>query len=113
MEKTTTKELLLSILAQSHKVAGTKGNFNNHIGVPLTLLGIPPDTEIALIEMGTNQPGDIEELTEIAQPSLGLITNIGHAHLEKLIDLNGVQHEKGALYRSVKSKAGASLSQSS
>ncbi|MEL6673375.1 MAG: UDP-N-acetylmuramoyl-tripeptide--D-alanyl-D-alanine ligase [Bacteroidota bacterium] len=104
--KTTTKELIISVLQQQKKVAGTKGNFNNHIGVPLTLLDLPPDTEIALIEMGTNQPGDIQELTEIAEPSMGLITNIGYAHLERLLSLKGVQQEKGALYRSVKARGG-------
>ena len=99
--KTTTKELILSVLQTEKRVHATKGNFNNHLGVPLTLLAMPRDTEIALIEMGANQPGDIAELCEIASPTLGLITNIGAAHLEKLLSLDGVQETKGALFRYV------------
>lgn len=104
--KTTSKELIRSVLATEHKVYATQGNFNNHIGVPLTLLGIPADTEIALIEMGTNQPGDIQELVDIALPSAGLITNIGSAHLEKLGSIAGVREEKGALFRKLMSVGG-------
>ncbi|MEM6633523.1 MAG: UDP-N-acetylmuramoyl-tripeptide--D-alanyl-D-alanine ligase [Bacteroidota bacterium] len=99
--KTTTKELILSVLQTEKRVHATQGNFNNHLGVPLTLLAMPQDTEIALIEMGANQPGDIADLCEIAAPTLGLITNIGAAHLEKLISLRGVQETKGALFRYV------------
>ncbi len=96
--KTTTKELIYSVLQTRKLVRATKGNFNNHIGVPLTLLSIPLDTEIAIVEMGANQPGDIQELVEIAEPTHGLITNVGAAHLEKLGDLDGVQRTKGALF---------------
>ena len=88
------------------KVFATKGNLNNHIGVPLSLLSIPPDADIAIIEMGTNQPGDIAELVNIARPTHGLITNIGHAHLEKLGNLDGVRREKGVLYEHVKAVGG-------
>ena len=97
--KTTTKELINSVLSTEKKVFATKGNLNNHIGVPLSLLSIPSDAEIAIIEMGTNQPGDIQELVEIAMPDLGLITNIGSAHLERLGSVEGIREEKGALFR--------------
>jgi UDP-N-acetylmuramoyl-tripeptide--D-alanyl-D-alanine ligase len=96
--KTTTKELIHSILSQEKRVFATKGNFNNHIGVPLTLLGIPNEVDIAIVEMGANQPGDIAELAHIAEPTHGLITNVGHAHLEKLSTLDGVRATKGALF---------------
>lgn len=104
--KTTTKELIASVLSQAKKVAATKGNFNNHIGVPLTLLAIPVDTEIAIIEMGANQPGDIKELAELAEPDMGLITNVGQAHLEKLGSLEGVRQTKGALFEFVSAHDG-------
>ncbi|MEM7375040.1 MAG: UDP-N-acetylmuramoyl-tripeptide--D-alanyl-D-alanine ligase [Bacteroidota bacterium] len=96
--KTTSKELIHSVLKTEKKVFATQGNFNNHIGVPLTLLAIPDDAEIAIVEMGTNQPGDISELVEMAQPTHGMITNIGAAHLEKLGSLEGVRKEKGTLF---------------
>ena len=104
--KTTTKELIVSVLQTEKRVHATAGNFNNHIGVPLTLLRMPQETEIAIVEMGANQPGDIQELCEIADPNLGLITNIGAAHLERLGSLDGVQETKGALYRYVATKGG-------
>ncbi|MEO0582690.1 MAG: UDP-N-acetylmuramoyl-tripeptide--D-alanyl-D-alanine ligase [Bacteroidota bacterium] len=104
--KTTTKELIYSVLSTERKVHATSGNFNNHIGVPLTLLAMPRDIEMAIIEMGANQPGDIQELAEIADPTIGLITNVGYAHLEKLKGLDGVRETKGALFRHVKAKGG-------
>ncbi len=104
--KTTTKELIRAVLQTEKRVHATAGNFNNHIGVPLTLLRMPRDTEIAVIEMGANQPGDIQELCEIADPNMGLITNIGAAHLERLGSLEGVQETKGALFRYVLPKGG-------
>ena len=105
--KTTTKELLVAVLSQRYRVAATSGNYNNHIGVPLTLLATSQDAEILVLEMGTNQPGDIEELCVIGDPTHGVITNIGDAHLEKLIDREGVLEEKGALHRHVlKAKKG-------
>jgi UDP-N-acetylmuramoyl-tripeptide--D-alanyl-D-alanine ligase len=76
----------------------TAGNFNNHIGVPLTLLAMPEDTEIAIIEMGTNQPGDIDLLCRIAAPTHGVITNIGKEHLEGFGSIEGVQKAEGELY---------------
>lgn len=79
--KTTTKELIVTVLNQEKKVWGTPGNFNNHIGVPLTILQAPNKTEILVIEMGDNKPGDIKELCEIAAPDFGYITNVGKDHL--------------------------------
>ena len=104
--KTTTKELINSVLSTEKKVFATRGNLNNHIGVPLSLLSIPAEAEIAIIEMGTNQPGDIQELVEIAMPDLGLITNIGSAHLERLGSVAGIREEKGALFRQVMKDGG-------
>ncbi|MEP0302516.1 MAG: Mur ligase family protein, partial [Maribacter dokdonensis] len=80
--KTTTKELINAVLSTSYRTIATKGNLNNHIGVPLTLLTIKPDTEIAIVEMGANHLNEIEFLCEIAEPDFGYITNFGKAHLE-------------------------------
>lgn len=96
--KTTTKELLASVLSERFNVHWTKGNFNNHLGVPFTLLELNSSHELAIIEMGANQIGDIKELCEIAEPNLGLITNIGNAHLEGFGDLNGVIKAKTEMY---------------
>jgi len=96
--KTTTKELVSSVLSAHHPCHFTKGNFNNHIGVPLTLLSMPIGTEVAILEMGTNQPGDIEELCRIAQPTHGLLTNIGKEHLEGFGSLEGVKKAEGELF---------------
>lgn len=104
--KTTTKELIASVLGTERRVFATQGNFNNHIGVPLTLLAIPPDTEIAIVEMGANQPGDIAELAHIAEPTHGLITNVGYAHMERLGSLEGVRQTKGALFDYVRAAGG-------
>ena len=104
--KTTTKELIASVLKTEKKCFATAGNLNNHIGVPLSLLSIPRDTEIAIIEMGANQPGDIAELCAIAAPNMGLITNIGAAHLEKLGNLEGVLRTKSALFEYIRIHGG-------
>lgn len=96
--KTTTKELISAVLSSKYRVTATKGNLNNHIGVPLTLLGITPETEIAVIEMGANHPGEIAALTAIALPDYGLVTNVGKAHLEGFGSLEGVMRTKGELY---------------
>lgn len=96
--KTTTKELVHSVLSQKFKTISTPGNFNNHIGVPLTLLGIKPETEMAVIELGANRIGDIEELCQIAEPDFGLITNIGKEHLEGFGSLEGVAKAESELY---------------
>lgn len=96
--KTTTKELINQVLSKKYKTAATKGNLNNHIGVPLTILSIKKNIEIAIIEMGANKKGDIKELVEIAEPTHGLITNIGKAHLEGFGGLAGVRIGKGEMY---------------
>lgn len=96
--KTTSKELISTVLATQYQVHYTKGNFNNHIGVPLTLLQLDKTHEIAVIEMGANKPGDIKELVEIALPTHGIITNIGRAHLEGFKSLEGVIRTKTELF---------------
>ncbi len=96
--KTTTKELIATILSREFKVAFTQGNLNNHIGVPLTLLAINKSHEIGVIEMGANHPGEIRELCEIAEPNIGLITNIGKAHIEGFGSLENVIRTKCELY---------------
>jgi UDP-N-acetylmuramoyl-tripeptide--D-alanyl-D-alanine ligase len=96
--KTTTKELLSCVLATRYKIGVTQGNLNNHIGVPLTLLRMDVATQIGIVEMGANHPGEIAALCRIAEPEFGLITNIGKAHLEGFGSLEGVQKTKGELY---------------
>ena len=100
--KTTTKELVSAVLAKKYNIIHTQGNFNNHIGVPLTLLTIQPETEIAVVEMGANHPGEIDFLCKIADPDYGLITNIGKAHLEGFGSFEGVIKTKTELYRHIK-----------
>lgn len=97
--KTTTKELIAQVLQSKYRIIFTEGNLNNHIGVPLTLLRIKKDTEIAIIEMGANHIGEIESYCKWAQPDCGLITNIGKAHLEGFGGLEGVKVAKGELYK--------------
>ena len=96
--KTTTKEMLASILEQVAPGLKTAGNFNNLIGLPLTLFNLKKEHQWAVLEMGTSALGEIERLTEIAQPTIGIITNIGAAHLETLHGLDGVSRAKGELY---------------
>lgn len=96
--KTTTKELLHKVLSEKYETVSTKGNLNNHIGVPLTLLSISKQTEIAVIEMGANRIGDMKELCEIALPDSGIITNIGKEHLEGFGSLEGVAQGESELY---------------
>jgi UDP-N-acetylmuramoyl-tripeptide--D-alanyl-D-alanine ligase len=96
--KTTTKELVNVVLSTSFVTKATQGNLNNHIGVPLTLLGINNTHQIAVIEMGANHVGDIQELCKIAEPNFGLITNIGQAHLEGFGNFEGVLRAKSELY---------------
>jgi UDP-N-acetylmuramoyl-tripeptide--D-alanyl-D-alanine ligase len=96
--KTTTKEMVAAILSRSWRVLKNHGTFNNLVGVPLTLLQLDSTHEAAVIEMGMNQPGEIERLTEIVQPSVGMITNIQPAHLEGMRDLASIQAAKGALF---------------
>ena len=96
--KTTTKELVRNILSQKFRTHATKGNLNNHIGVPLTILSMSASTEIAVIEMGANHLLEIKTLCEIAEPDYGIITNIGKAHLEGFGGFEGVKKGKGELY---------------
>ena len=96
--KTTTKELLRSVLSVGFEVLATRGNLNNHIGVPLTLLQIHSEVEVAIVEMGANHPGEIAFLCGLAAPTHGLITNVGKAHLEGFGDFEGVKKSKGELY---------------
>jgi UDP-N-acetylmuramoyl-tripeptide--D-alanyl-D-alanine ligase len=96
--KTTTKELINAVLSMKYKTHATVGNLNNHIGVPLTLLSMDKSTEIAIIEMGANHPGDIKELCDIAHPNYGIITNVGYAHLEGFGSFEGVMKTKAELY---------------
>jgi len=96
--KTTTKELINSVLSKKYKTVATQGNLNNHIGVPLTLLDIKEDTEIAIVEMGANHKKEIEFLCSIAQPDFGYITNFGKAHLEGFGGVEGVIIGKSELY---------------
>lgn len=104
--KTTTKELISTVLSQKFNIIYTQGNFNNHLGVPLTLLQIKPDTEIAVVEMGANHPKEIELLCSIAQPDYGIITNIGKAHIEGFGSFQGVINTKKELYDYLKNKNG-------
>ncbi len=96
--KTTTKELISIVLSQKYATYSTKGNLNNHIGVPLSILDISDQTEIAVIEMGANHVGEIGFLSNIARPTHGIITNIGSAHLEGFGGIEGVKKGKGELY---------------
>lgn len=96
--KTTTKELILSVLSSTYKVKATKGNLNNHIGVPLTLLNFSHDLDFGIVEMGANHQKEIEFLSNIAQPDYGLITNFGKAHLEGFGGIKGVVKGKSELY---------------
>ncbi len=96
--KTTTKNLMYDVLSQKYKTHCTAGNFNNHIGVPITLLNMPIDCEIAIIELGTNSPGEIAELCELAEINFGLITNIGKEHLEGFGTLEAVAKEESETY---------------
>lgn len=104
--KTTTKELISAVLSKKFRVSATAGNLNNNIGVPLTLFGINSKTEIAVVEMGASHPGDIRELVDIAQPTYGLITNVGKAHLLGFGSFEGVMNTKGEMYDYLSSNDG-------
>lgn len=97
--KTTTKEMTASVLKERYRVHMSEGNLNNHLGVPLTLFGLREEHEVAVVEMGINHPGEMELLTGITAPTHGLLTNIGHEHLEFLLDLDGVTRAETGLYR--------------
>ena len=104
--KTTTKELLAAVLSTKFNLLYTEGNFNNHIGVPLTLLRLTHDHEMAVIEMGASHPGDIKELVDIVHPNYGIITNVGRAHLEGFGSFEGVIRTKGELYDYIRRSKG-------
>ena len=99
--KTSTKELLRAALGAGFRVHATQGNLNNQIGVPLTLLAIPADAEIAVVEMGTSLPGEIAILRRIAEPDISVVTSVAEAHLELLGSIDGVRREKGAIFDNV------------
>ena len=105
--KTTTKELVATVLQKRYKVLYTQGNLNNHIGVPLTLLNLTEEHEMAVVEMGANHPGEIRTLVNIAEPDCGLITNVGKAHLEGFGSFEGVVRTKGELYDYLRNKENA------
>lgn len=105
--KTTTKELIATVLQKRYKVFYTQGNLNNHIGVPLTLLNLTDEHELAVVEMGANHPGEIRTLVNIAEPDCGLITNVGKAHLEGFGSFEGVVKTKSELYDYLRSKKNA------
>ena len=102
--KTTTKELVRAVLAEEYNVLATEGNFNNDVGVPKTLFRLNDDHEIAIIEMGASHPGDIKTLVETAEPTCGLITNVGRAHLQGFGSFEGVKQTKGELYDFLRSQ---------
>ncbi len=104
--KTTTKELVSAVLRRKYMITSTQGNLNNHIGVPVTLLGMTSQTELAVIEMGANHPGEIAALCQIAEPDFGIITNIGKAHLEGFGSFEGVIKTKSELYDFLRQKHG-------
>ncbi len=104
--KTSTKELMAAVLGSTYKIHATSGNFNNHIGVPLTLLNMPTGTEYAIIEMGANHQKEIEMLCKIAAPDFGLITNVGKAHLEGFGGFEGVMKGKGEMYDYIQAHQG-------
>lgn len=107
--KTTTKELISAVLSTTYKTYTTQGNLNNHIGVPLTLLGIREDAQMAVIEMGANHIGEIAGYCAYALPTFGLITNTGKAHLEGFGSLEGVRRGKGELYDHLRSAGGTAF----
>ena len=104
--KTTTKELVTTVLSRKYNVVATQANFNNHIGVPLTLLRFNEHTELAVVEMGASAPGEIADLTKIVQPTCGLITTVGKAHLQGFGSFEGVKRTKGELYDHLRQKGG-------
>ena len=104
--KTTTKELIAAVLSKKFKIRSTQGNLNNHIGVPLTILAMTPETEIGIIEMGANHIGEIKILCDIANPDFGLVTNMGKAHLEGFGSFEGVIQTKSEMYGFLRQKGG-------
>ena len=107
--KTTTRQLTATVVSQQYNTLATAGNFNNEIGLPLTLLGLASDHQWAVVELGTNNPGEIARLAAICSPDIGVITNIGPAHLEGLGSIEGVAREKGSLLNSLRKNGKAVL----
>lgn len=107
--KTTTKELMAAVLSTTYRLHYTQGNLNNSIGVPLTLLGLKPEHQLAVVEMGASHPGDIQELVGIAEPDDGLVTNVGRAHLQGFGSFEGVIRTKGELFDYLRAKGGATV----
>jgi UDP-N-acetylmuramoyl-tripeptide--D-alanyl-D-alanine ligase len=107
--KTTTRQFTTIVVSQQFNILATAGNFNNDIGLPLTLLGLEPDHQWAVVELGTNNPGEIARLADICAPDIGVITNIGPAHLEGLGSIEGVSREKGSLLNSLRKNGKAVL----
>ena len=105
--KTTTKELITRVLSVKYKVTSTQGNLNNDIGVPLSVLNINSQTQLAVIEMGANHPDDIEKLVKVCEPDYGLITNVGKAHLLGFGSFEGVKKAKGKLYDYISEHGGS------
>ena len=106
--KTTTKELLKSFLSSLGKTYATVGNYNNHLGLPITILNCPRDAKFLVLEMGSNHPGEIATLCDIAEPDSGLVTNIGTAHIEFFKSREGIAEEKGTLLERVRDFGAAS-----
>ena len=104
--KTTTKELVAAVLAGKYNVVATRSNYNNHIGVPLTLFRIDERTDLAVVEMGASAPGEVAELTRIVQPTCGLITSVGKAHIQGFGSFEGVKKAKGELYDILRQRGG-------
>ena len=107
--KTTTKEMTASVVSTRYKILSTKGNYNNEIGLPLTLLDLKSSHQWAVLELGMNRPGEIDRLSEICIPDIGVITNIGSAHLEGLGSIEGVMNAKGELLKRIKPEGTAVL----
>ena len=104
--KTTTKELVAAVLSRKFETVATQNNFNNHIGVPLTLFRFDERTELAVVEMGASAPGEIAGLTQVVQPTCGIITTVGKAHLQGFGSFEGVKKTKGELYDFLRQKGG-------
>ena len=104
--KTTTKELVAAVLSRKYDIVATQANYNNHLGVPLTLFRINEKTDLAVVEMGASAPGEIADLTKIVQPTCGLITTVGKAHLQGFGSFEGVKKTKGELYDILRQKGG-------
>ncbi len=107
--KTTTKELVTAVMSRQYKVHATPGNYNNHIGLPLTILSMPSGTELLILEMGANHVGEIAELCEIGRPTHGIVTNIGEAHLEGFGGKQGIIRGKGELYEFLRKTGGVAF----